>query len=263
MRAFFKKGSLKDSDKHKSGMRYEFAFMIDAIMLFMKSHAAYKFLRESHLLPLPGPSTIRRMLSSSECAFGFNQLALDAIFEKLKGSEEYERWVTLILDEMTCTKELSLDTRTLQWKGIVDYGGELHVPVPNGICDHVLVFAAQAFKGKPKGWIQPFAWFGTKGAAPARVLVELVIKTIAKLFEKGAIAKAIACDGASTNKSMMAQLGVSGEVGGVTSVTHPIDPKHKVHCFIDVPHLLKSSRNHMYKHKLVQVLYFFSFYLYN
>lgn len=71
-----------------------------------------------------------------------------------------------MLDEMTCTKELNFDTRTLVWKGIVDYGGELHVPVPNGICDHVLVFAAQVFKGKPKWWIQPFAWFGTKGAAP-------------------------------------------------------------------------------------------------
>lgn len=237
-------------------MRYEFAFMIDATMLFMKSHAAYKFIRESNLLPLPSPSTIRRMLSSSECAFGFSQLALDAIFEKLKGCEEFERWVTLMLDEMSCTKELDFDTRTLKWKGIVDYGGELHVPVPNGICDHVLVFAAQALKGKPKGWIQPFAWFGTKGAAPARVLVELVIKAMAKLFEKGAIVKATACDGASTNKSMMSQLGVSGEVGGVTSVTHPIEPKHKVHFFVDVPHLLKSTRNHMYKHKLVQVLYF-------
>lgn len=93
-------------------------------------------------------------------------------------------------------------------------------------------FAAQAFKGKPKGWIQPFAWFGTKGAAPARVLVELVIKAISKLFEKGAIVKATACDGASTNKSMMSQLGVTGDVGGASSVTHPMEPKHKVHFFV-------------------------------
>jgi hypothetical protein len=74
------------------------------------------------------------------------------------------------------------------------------------------------------------------------------------LFEKGAIVKATACDGASTNNSMMSQLGVTSDVGGASSVTHPMEPKHKVHFFVDVPHLLKSTRrNHMYKHKLVQV----------
>jgi hypothetical protein len=128
VRAFFRKGSLKPTGKYHKVMRYEFAFVIDATLLFMKSHAAYVFLRESQLLPLPSPSTIRRMLSSSECSFGFSQLALDVIYEKLKDCEEFERWVTLMLDKMTCTKELNFDTRTLVWKGIVDYGGELHVP---------------------------------------------------------------------------------------------------------------------------------------
>ena len=128
VRAFFRKGSLKPTDKYHKVMRYEFAFVIDATLLFMKSHAAYVFLRESQLLPQPSPSTIRRMLSSSECSFGFSQLALDVIYEKLKDCEEFERWVTLMLDKMTCTKELNFDTRTLVWKGIVDYGGELHVP---------------------------------------------------------------------------------------------------------------------------------------
>lgn len=88
----------------------------------------------------------------------------------------------------------------------------------------MLVFAAQAFKGTPKAWIQPLAWFGTKGAATGRVLVELVIKAIAKLFKKGAIAKAVACDGCAPNKSMMSQLGISGAESGSSCVTHPIDP---------------------------------------
>jgi hypothetical protein len=207
------------------------------------------------MLPLPSPTTQRKLLSSSECAFGFNQLALDAIFEKLKGVKDFERWITLMLDEMTCTKELEFCTRTLKWKGIVDFGGDLHIQVPNGMCDHVLVFSAQVFKGTPDAWIQPFAWSGTKGASPGRVLLEIVIKAIAKLCEKGAIVKAVVCDGCAPNKSMMNLFGVSGELSGSCHVTHAIDPNHKVYFFTDVPHLLKSTRNNIYKHKIVQVYF--------
>lgn len=89
--SFLSNGSIKPTYKYLKGMRYELAFVINATLLFVKSHAVYVFLGESNLLPLPSASTIRRMLSSSECSFGFSQLALDAICEKLKGCEEYER----------------------------------------------------------------------------------------------------------------------------------------------------------------------------
>jgi hypothetical protein len=59
-------------------------------------------------------------------------------------------------------KGLDFDTRTLTWKGIVDYGGELSIMVPNGLADHILVFVFRLYLAS---WIQPFAWFGTKGGA--------------------------------------------------------------------------------------------------
>jgi hypothetical protein len=79
--------------------------------------------------------------------------------------------------------------------------------VPNGLADHVLVFVFRPFY---KGWIQPFAWFGTKGGASGTVLVELVTKNIARLFQAGAIKKASVCDGFSTNKKLYSHFGVSG-----------------------------------------------------
>lgn len=105
-----------------------------------------------------------------------------------------------------------------------------------------LFFSAQVFKGTPDAWIQPFAWFVTKGA-------------IAKLFEKGAIVKAVVCNGFAPNKFMMNLFGVSGELSGTCHVTNPIDPNHKVYFFIDVPHLLKSTRDNIFKHKIVQVYF--------
>ncbi len=87
-------------------------------------------------------------------------------------------------DEISITKDMKWDNKSLKWKGIVDY---------------ILVFVFRPFF---KGWIQPFAWFGTKGGAPGTVLLELVKKSIARLFQAGAITKASVCDGFSTNNAV-------------------------------------------------------------
>ena len=57
-----------------------------------------------------------------------------------------------MLDKMAYGKGLDFDTRTLTWKGIVDYGGELSIMVPNGLADHNLVFV---FRPYLASWIQP------------------------------------------------------------------------------------------------------------
>jgi hypothetical protein len=122
--------------------------------------------------------------------------------------------------------------------------------VPNGLADHVLVFVFRPFF---KGWIQTFAWFGTKGGAPGTVLLELVTKRIGRLFQAGDITKASVCDGFSTNKTLYSHSGVSGPEDGVNFMLHPMDPSVKIHCLQDVPRLLKCTRNNMLEHKEVQV----------
>jgi hypothetical protein len=65
-------------------------------------------------------------------------------------------------------------------------------------------FVIQPLLGR---WIQPFASFGTKGAAPAAILNELVVKGISCLYDRaGAIVTAAVCDDVSTNKSVMSSL---------------------------------------------------------
>jgi hypothetical protein len=237
-------------DRQKKGMRYEHSFKLRCVMLKMKSNEAYVHLRANGLLPLPSLSTIRRILSSSECKFGFNALALEHISESLKGVEEHKRWGTLMWDEISITKDLRFDTRTLKWKGIVDFAGETTIMVPNGIADHVLVFVFRPFHA---GWIQPFAWFGTKGGAQGTILQELVLKGLAALHQAGAIAKACVSDGYSTNKMMMTLYGVSGEEHGKNYITNPLNHSIKIYFLVDVPHLMKCVRNHMKKHHTVQV----------
>lgn len=231
-------------------MRYSDEFLISCTLLRMKSHKAFDFLKRNLMLPLPDPNAIRRRLSSTECKFGLNELALEHMFEALKDVEEWERWGCLMWDEMAITKDLRFDATTLKWKGIADLGGETTIMVPNSLADHVLVFVFRPFLG---GWIQPFAWYGTTGGAKADVLVQLITKAIACLFQHGAIVSACVSDGYSTNKSAMKELGITGEEGSKTFITHPMDDNLQVYFLVDVPHLIKCTRNHMLNHKQVQV----------
>jgi hypothetical protein len=251
VRMFLRKGAI-DPKKEKAGhgMRYESVYLIHCVLFKMKSNRAYKFLRNMQLLPLPGLSTIRRLLSSADCIFGFNDLALESMFEAFKGKATHERWGGVMIDEMANGKGLDFDTRTLTWKGIVDYGGELSIMVPNGLADHILVFV---FRPYLANWIQPFAWFGTKGAASGTILVELLVKAFSCLHKHGAIAKHAVFDGNQTNKSLMKQFGISGRENGTSFVEHPLEQGSKIHFMVDVPHLLKVVRNNMETHRCVQV----------
>ena len=82
-----------DCDRHRKTMIYDYSFFLQCVILRMKSYSAYVHIRKIRLLPLPSQSTMRRLLSSSKCQFGFNLLALEHICEPLKGSQASQRWV--------------------------------------------------------------------------------------------------------------------------------------------------------------------------
>lgn len=223
---------------------------MQCVLLRMKSNEEYVHIRASNLLPLPSPTTIRRALGSSECNFSFNSLALEHRRNAFSRLQELERCSVLMFDEIQISKELNFDTRTLKWKGIFDHAGETTIMVPHGDAEHVLLIV---FRPVLQSWIQPFTWFGTKGAAPGLAFMQLVAKFILCLFQSDAIVKAIVCDGASTNKSVMTNFGISGSEKGSSKTSHPIKEKEDIHWLTDVPHLIKSMRNHMHNHHRVQV----------
>jgi hypothetical protein len=97
-RTFFAQAKALQKDKHGKGMRYEAVFLLEALMLKMKSNAAFKHLRNNKILPLPSASTIRKLISSSNCHFGFNELALENIEIALKefGKDDPARYGCLM-----------------------------------------------------------------------------------------------------------------------------------------------------------------------
>lgn len=160
-------------DVKGNGIKYEYAFLMQCFILRMKSRKAYIHTRSNMLLPLPSLSTMRRLLSSTECKFRFDKLPLEHNSDAVKGLAIGQRLGCLMWDEIAITKDIRFGTRTLHWKGIVDYGGQTSVIVPDGVTNHALAFVFRTLLG---GWIQPFAWFGNKGAASATISIELVVK---------------------------------------------------------------------------------------
>lgn len=103
-------------------MRYDPAFLLECIMLRIKRKAAYDHLRLQHLLPLPCPNTIRKLLSCMTCTFGLNGYALNAIQLFLKNMSRAMRFGSLVWDEMSLAELVNFDAKKLLFEGFVDYG---------------------------------------------------------------------------------------------------------------------------------------------
>lgn len=228
------------------------------LLLKLKSNTTYIHMKKNNILPLPSASTIRRLLSSSEAKFGFNELALDYIKRELANLPDYRKWGTLMWDEMSLKKDLTWHSTRLEWHGISDYGEDIQTPVKNGLATHALVLIFRPYIGN---WIQPIACFACTNAASGPLLQEIVLKAIVLLHNNNAIVKSTVCDGCTSNKNLMSLLGISGEESSEKcesfSFLHPLDERIKIYWLTDVPHLLKCMRNHVLNHVCVQVIVFY------
>ena len=236
-------------------MRYNDYFLMQCLVLKLKSSKAYRHIQKEGLLPLPSYGTLRKMLSSSDCKFGFNELALKSIKDALEGRPPSHRWGTMIHDEISIKKDIFFDKATLEHHGIVDFGEGIDAKTETDIADHVLVFMFRPYRAK---WVQPFACFASKGAATGSVLFELITKAIVALFNHCAIVKGVVSVGAQTNKKAYSLFGIDGTHKKPREcqkffIQHPLAPDEKIYFFIDVPHLIKCVRNHVWTHKYVQV----------
>ncbi len=199
----------KASYSNKHSMRYDTEFLMECLLLMIRSKKAYTKIIERKLLPLPSTSTLRRLLSCMPCSFGLNEFALDAIKRHLEGKPRAMRYGSLVWDEMSIKEYLTFNSQKLQFDGHVDYGGQLKIQKHAGqLADHTLLFV---FRPYLSSWIQPFAVYATKGAAPGDSLHELLCKAIVALRSHGAIVKSVVCDGAQSNKRVMHLFGVTGK----------------------------------------------------
>jgi len=142
IKTFIQKGKAElaaaKSDRAHS-VKYDGGFLMQCLLLKLKSSTTYIHIRKNNILPLPSISTIRRRLSSSDCKFGFNELAMENIKKELDNLPPADRWGTLMWDEISLKKDVTWHYTKLEWHNIVDFGDGIESAVKDGIATHALV----------------------------------------------------------------------------------------------------------------------------
>lgn len=104
-------------DTNKRDMRYEAEWLLESLLLRIKSPAAYEHLRKNDILPLPCKESLRRLISGMSCEFGFNEFALECIEKNCKGKPRALQLGSLIWDEMSITQDIQFNEQTFQFDG--------------------------------------------------------------------------------------------------------------------------------------------------
>ncbi|KAH8033773.1 hypothetical protein HPB51_016228 [Rhipicephalus microplus] len=197
------------------------------------------------LLPLPTKARLRQIISGIPCKYGYNEVALSTIKAHFQGKSHIRRCGVLLLDEIKLKQSVAFNKASCKMDGFVDYG-DVTSTATDKLADHGLVLM---FVPLFEDWVQPIASFATKGAAPGKVLSELVLSAVLELHKSNASVLAIISDGAGNNRSMWAQLGISGKLdSSCHHIEHPWEPSQRIYFICDVPHIIKCIRNHLKKH---------------
>lgn len=165
------------------------------LLLHISSPKAYTLIADMQLLPLPSKARLRQIIKGIPCKYGFNQVALSSIKGHFSDKSHLRRQGVLLLDEVKLKQGVSFNKASCKMDGLVDYG-EVAAPSSNQLADHALVLM---FVPLFEDWVQPVASFATRGAAPGKVLAELVMSAVLELHKNNASVLAVISDGAGNN----------------------------------------------------------------
>ena len=229
------------------------------LSLKLRSSSAYEVMYKSGLLTLPCQRTLRDYTHTIKAKCGFSdeidQMAMREVnFEQL---EEWQKHIVLIFDEMHIKEDLVYEKTTGELKGFINLGDinkyliqfeeasstEKHVPT---LANSMLTFMVRGI------FIQlcfPYVHFPCKSIT-GDLLYPLVWEAVQRLEMCGFKVLATICDGASNNRHFIhMHSGVKAVRGGDSLVYRTKNPfsRDPDRCFLyfvlDVPHLMKTSRN--------------------
>ncbi|CAI6371510.1 unnamed protein product [Macrosiphum euphorbiae] len=160
-----------------------------------------------------------------------------------------QRHGMLLFDEIFVRESVNFDSQNSTYKGLEDFGGE--APTSGLKANHGLVFLFQSFSAN---FTQPIAIFASRDPVKGTVLAQLVIKAICLLENAGAKVDGLVSDGATSNRKLWSELGVSGEKDNLKNkFDHPLDSDRHIYVFSDAPHLIKNVRNRLINKKSLRV----------
>ncbi|XP_043287495.1 uncharacterized protein [Venturia canescens] len=191
-------------------------------------------------------------LSSIDTTCGFDPRFFEILKLSLSKKDEIQKHGILLIDEMATRESVHVNSKTLSYKGLIDFGKEGEQASDfNEKANHGLVIM---FHPLYDDYTQPIAVFASRGSVKGDVLAKLIVKAIVLLENAGAKIHGVVTDGASTNRKFWSEMGISGQRKNLqNSFEHPVDERRRVFVFSDTPHLVKTIRNRLYGKKILQM----------
>lgn len=92
------------------------------LIFHYSSPSGYKYLREQKILPLPCTKTLRNYLLAIKIGCGFDPDFFKLLKKKFANKTEFQRKMILVFDEIFLRESISVNTRTLTYIGLEDFG---------------------------------------------------------------------------------------------------------------------------------------------
>ena len=206
------------SNKDRRQIRWHPALIKWCLHLKYLSSSAYRALRSSSLLVLPSERTLRDYTHFVKSSVGFSKGLNSQLLKEVDFSEERNKYVTLIWDEMKIKEGLVFDKYNCQLIGFVDCGDINHIldslehqctspdkePHSNrNVATHMLVFMV---RGIFSALVFPYAQFPTNGVSSGE-LCPMVWEAVYNLEVSGFKVMAFTCDGATCNRKFFRMQG--------------------------------------------------------
>lgn len=184
---------------------------------------------------LPSRSTLQKITASWYIRGGFNTFLFEALKLKVSMLNEINRDCTLCIDEMSLKSNLFYNLSKDEIIGFHETPSEKTYH----LAQNVLVLMA---RGIHVNWKQPLAYFFVKSSCPVNDLKNIIFETLKRLRDIGLNVISIISDHGSNFFKLIKELGVSVEKPFF------ICENMKIFYMVDVPHLLKSTRNNFFKY---------------
>nr|XP_037280753.1 uncharacterized protein LOC119174070 [Rhipicephalus microplus]XP_037280754.1 uncharacterized protein LOC119174070 [Rhipicephalus microplus] len=228
------------SRKSTKGMIFSNEWVLECLIMKLKSARLYEHLRKEKILVLPSKTTLRKYLKCYRTGFGFSNKIFDVLKQKTCTMDEFLCHGGLIVDELKLSEHLSVNSEG-RIDGFVDLGQFTSDKDEHSVCDHGMVIIFVPFVGK---WTQILAAFATHGNINGNLLTKIMLEAVILAEKAGLKVDFITSDGATWNREMWSVMGIKASLTETKcSTLHPVDPTRKLHFLSDFPHLIKCLRN--------------------
>ncbi|KAH6940359.1 hypothetical protein HPB50_026979 [Hyalomma asiaticum] len=122
----------------RKGMKYAQDWLLECILMKLKSPRLYDHIRKHEILVLPSKTTLKKYMKSYRSTFGFNMTAMNILKMKTSTMSEHQRHGGLLVDEIKLSEHLSV-LSSGQIQGFVNLGEFTKPENKYQQCDHGMI----------------------------------------------------------------------------------------------------------------------------